>query len=210
MGRLVKIHNGEVLVVPNMVATPTYTLHTADYAGGATPPQGWGYFADNGTGGEVVAEDFAPLWAQPLNSTDAYKLGDVVQHSGKRWSSNINGNVWEPGISSWTDTSTTIPSWVQPGGSTDAYAINATVNHNGSTWTSLTDANVWEPGVALWRKSGLIAPDGTVTIQEWIQPTGSGDAYPLGAIVAHNGHTWESLYASNVWEPGVFGWTQLT
>ena len=42
---------------------------------------------------------------------------------------------------------------------------------------------------------------------EWVQPTGAHDAYALGAKVTHNGHLWQSLYAANVWEPGVFGWT---
>ena len=27
-----------------------------------------------------------------------------------------------------------------------------------------------------------------------------------GATVTHNGQTWESTHAANVWEPGVFGW----
>jgi len=39
----------------------------------------------------------------------------------------------------------------------------------------------------------------------WVQPTGAHDAYPLGAIVTHNGKTWESLIANNVWEPGGVG-----
>jgi hypothetical protein len=43
----------------------------------------------------------------------------------------------------------------------------------------------------------------------WIQPVGSQDAYPLGARVSHNGSDWESTYANNVWEPGVFGWIQI-
>ncbi len=42
--------------------------------------------------------------------------------------------------------------------------------------------------------------------QEWVQPTGAHDAYALGALALHNGLTWRSLYAANVWEPGVFGW----
>ena len=40
----------------------------------------------------------------------------------------------------------------------------------------------------------------------WTQPTGAHDAYPLGAKVTHNGRTWTSTVAANVWEPGVFGW----
>lgn len=44
----------------------------------------------------------------------------------------------------------------------------------------------------------------------WVQPLGAHDAYPLDARVLHNGYTWKSLYAANVWEPGVFGWENLT
>ena len=40
----------------------------------------------------------------------------------------------------------------------------------------------------------------------WVQPTGAHDAYPLGAQVTHNGKTWTSTVAANVWEPGVYGW----
>ena len=44
---------------------------------------------------------------------------------------------------------------------------------------------------------------------EWVQPTGSHDAYNKGDKVAHNGKHWESDYDGNVWEPGVFGWTEV-
>ncbi|TXH10505.1 MAG: hypothetical protein E6R04_05280 [Spirochaetes bacterium] len=38
--------------------------------------------------------------------------------------------------------------------------------------------------------------------QAWTQPTGAHDAYPLGARVTHNGKTWTSTAAANVWPPG--------
>lgn len=44
----------------------------------------------------------------------------------------------------------------------------------------------------------------------WVQPEGAHDAYPLGAKVTHNGSTWQSDINANVWEPGVYGWTNLT
>lgn len=37
--------------------------------------------------------------------------------------------------------------------------------------------------------------------EEWVQPEGSHDSYPLGWIVTHEGKTWESLVANNVWQP---------
>jgi len=41
---------------------------------------------------------------------------------------------------------------------------------------------------------------------DWVQPTGSTDAYPVDAIVVHNDSLWRSTTAANVWEPGVSGW----
>lgn len=42
-----------------------------------------------------------PEWEQP-DSTNPYKKGDKVKHNGKTWESNIDGNVWEPGVYGWT------------------------------------------------------------------------------------------------------------
>ena len=45
---------------------------------------------------------------------------------------------------------------------------------------------------------------------EWIQPTGAHDAYAKDAKVTHNGKKWTSYVDANVWEPGVYGWTEYT
>jgi hypothetical protein len=47
---------------------------------------------------------------------------------------------------------------------------------------------------------GVIAP--------WVQPAGAHDAYQIGDRVTHNGFTWISTVANNVWAPGVYGWNQ--
>lgn len=44
---------------------------------------------------------------------------------------------------------------------------------------------------------------------EWIQPTGAHDAYAQGAKVSHNGKKWTSDIPNNVYEPGVYGWTEV-
>ena len=44
-----------------------------------------------------------PEWSQPVGSTDAYAQGDKVSHGGKHWISNIDGNVWEPGVYGWSE-----------------------------------------------------------------------------------------------------------
>lgn len=48
-----------------------------------------------------ITEDGTPVWTQPLGATDAYNKGDVVSHKGKIWTSDIDGNVWEPGVYGW-------------------------------------------------------------------------------------------------------------
>jgi hypothetical protein len=204
VGRLVKTINKEVFVAYERVHTPVYTLRVSDYPAAGAPPDGWVYFSD-----DVAKTDFAAIWKQPTGASDAYALDAVVQHTGKLWRSAIAGNVWEPGISSWYDVSTTVPTWVQPTGASDAYVLDSVVNYNGELWASLVDANVWQPGVANWRRSTRIAPDGAVVYPEWVQPTGAGDSYAKDAIVTHAGFTWKSDLAANVWEPGVFGWTKL-
>lgn len=43
-----------------------------------------------------------PEWIQP-ESTNPYMKGDKVTHNGKTWVSNIDNNVWEPGIYGWDE-----------------------------------------------------------------------------------------------------------
>lgn len=51
-----------------------------------------------------------------------------------------------------------------------------------------------------------IMPEGVIA--EWIQPRGAHDAYSEGAQVIHNDSLWTSDINDNVWEPGVYGWTE--
>lgn len=44
-----------------------------------------------------------PEWTQPTGAQDAYNTGDKVSHNGKRWTSDVDGNVWEPGVYGWTE-----------------------------------------------------------------------------------------------------------
>lgn len=50
----------------------------------------------------------------------------------------------------------------------------------------------------------------TEAYPEWVQPTGAQDAYANGDKVSHNGKKWVSTVDSNVWEPGVYGWEEIT
>lgn len=64
----------------------------------------------------------------------------------------------------------------------------------------------WEPPIvpALWVRTS------TEEWPEWIQPTGAHDAYNKGDKVTHNSKHWVNNIDANVYEPGVYGWTQQT
>lgn len=51
----------------------------------------------------VVSLDEWPEWKQPTGAQDAYAKGDKVSHGGKHWTSDVDSNVWEPGIYGWTE-----------------------------------------------------------------------------------------------------------
>lgn len=42
-----------------------------------------------------------PEWEQP-DSTNPYKKGDKVAHNNSTWVSEVDNNVWEPGVYGWT------------------------------------------------------------------------------------------------------------
>ena len=44
-----------------------------------------------------------PEWVQPIGAHDAYAAGSKVSHNEKKWVSDIDGTVWEPGVYGWTE-----------------------------------------------------------------------------------------------------------
>lgn len=44
-----------------------------------------------------------PEWSQPVGAHDAYNAGDKVSHSDRHWTSDVDANVWEPGVYGWTE-----------------------------------------------------------------------------------------------------------
>lgn len=45
--------------------------------------------------------EIIPEWEQP-DSTNPYMKGDKVTHNGKTWVSDVDNNVWEPGVYGWS------------------------------------------------------------------------------------------------------------
>lgn len=44
-----------------------------------------------------------PEWSQPISAQDAYAKGDKVSYNKKRWVSNVDNNVWAPGVYGWDE-----------------------------------------------------------------------------------------------------------
>ncbi len=51
---------------------------------------------------EVAKPGEIPEWKQPTGAQDAYMTGDKVTHNGQIWISDVDNNVWEPGVYGWT------------------------------------------------------------------------------------------------------------
>ena len=51
---------------------------------------------------KISLEEY-PEWVQPTGAQDAYNTGDKCSHNNKHWASNLDGNVWEPGIYGWSE-----------------------------------------------------------------------------------------------------------
>ena len=118
------------------------------------------------------------------------------------------------------------PIWAQPSGAHDAYSAGDIVNYNGTLYQSTINGNVWSPDVypAGWTVYEAATepeepepepepdpdpdPEEPTTYPEWVQPTGSHDAYNTGDIVDYNGTLYRSLIDGNVWSPEDYpqGW----
>lgn len=88
-----------------------------------------------------------------------------------------------------------------------AYAVGDRVKYNSLLYrcvqAHISQAD-WTPDItpALWVRTS------TEEWPEWVQPTGAHDAYNQGDKVSHNEKHWISDIDANVYEPGVYGWTE--
>ena len=91
------------------------------------------------------------------------------------------------------------------------YTAGQRVQDDGILYTVLqahTSQPDWKPAAAPSLFAKVLIPDPTV-IPEWEQPE-STNPYSKGDKVMHNSKTWVSDIDGNVWEPGVYGWTEVT
>lgn len=90
-----------------------------------------------------------------------------------------------------------------------AYEVGERKVYNGLLYKCLqahTSQSSWTPidAPSLWAR--VLIPD-PETIPEWEQPE-STNPYMKGDKVKHNSKIWVSDIDNNVWEPGVYGWSQ--
>lgn len=51
---------------------------------------------------QVWIEEY-PEWIQPTGAQDAYMKNDKVSYNDKKWASDVDNNVWEPGVYGWSE-----------------------------------------------------------------------------------------------------------
>lgn len=90
------------------------------------------------------------------------------------------------------------------------YAIGRMVSFDGVLYRCVqahTSQEDWTPDSAasLWSKIG----DPTEEYPNWSRPIGAHDAYAEGDRVTFGEKHWVSELSGNVWEPGVYGWSEV-
>lgn len=138
----------------------------------------------------------------------AYSIGDIFTYQRSLYEviqAHTSQEDWPPDTTASLYKNHTpkgeIEDWRQPLGAHDAYMTGDRVLFGGEVYISKIDYNVWPPDIYGWELES-----GGEEYPEWVQPTGAHDAYNIGDIVSHNGQLWISTVASNVWEPGAYGW----
>lgn len=97
--------------------------------------------------------------------------------------------------------------WVYPAD----YKTGNLRRYNGRLYKCIgdhTSQEDWAPDVAvsLW----VPTSDPAEEYPAWSQPVGAQDAYNTGDKVTHNEKKWASTCDGNVWEPGVYGWEEVS
>lgn len=90
------------------------------------------------------------------------------------------------------------------------YETGKRVRYNNVLYKVLQDhtsQDDWMPDQAPSLFAKVLIPDASV-IPNWEQPD-STNPYSKGDKVTHNGKTWVSDVDNNVWEPGVYGWSEI-
>ena len=105
-----------------------------------------------------------------------------------------------------TDASAVYPEWKED----KQYEVSDRVLYNDVLYKVLnahTSQADWQPDAAPALFAKVLIPDEN-KIYAWEQPE-STNPYMKGDKVSHNGKTWISDIDNNVWEPGIYGWSEV-
>jgi hypothetical protein len=102
---------------------------------------------------------------------------------------------------------TVFPDWIPNG---HEYLVSERVSYNGGLYRCIQGHKSqadWTPdtAVSLW----VSISDPTEEYPEWIQPAGAHDAYEKGDKVSHLDKHWISDIDANVYEPSIYGWSEV-
>lgn len=100
------------------------------------------------------------------------------------------------------------PQWSSDG---VGYLVNDRVRYDGILYKVLqshVSQEGWTPIAAPSLFAKVLIPEPDI-IPEWQQPD-STNPYQIGDRVTHNGKTWQNTIANNVWQPGVYGWIEVS
>ena len=148
------------------------------------------------TESELSAATVTALVGQSITPQRAAKLRPVIEAAATSLSDGEAAKAVE-----------LFPAWAYPVN----YVVGNRVSDGGKLYKcqqAHTSQGDWKPenSSSLW--VGISDP--AEEWPEWSQPVGSTDAYANGAKVSHNGKHWTSDVDANVWEPGVYGWSEVT
>lgn len=91
-----------------------------------------------------------------------------------------------------------------------SYKVGERVLYNETLYkvlTAHTSQADWMPNVAPSLFAKVLIEDSNI-IPEWEQPD-STNPYMQGDKVTHNGKIWVSDIDNNVWEPSIYGWSEV-
>lgn len=96
------------------------------------------------------------------------------------------------------------PKWAEG----KAYTVGGRLRYENSLYKVIqahTSQADWTPNIAV----SLFVKVSIEEYPDWVQPTGSHDAYAKGDKVTYDEKHWISTVDANVWAPGVYGWDML-
>ena len=130
-----------------------------------------------------------------LSRSHAKKLRELIETASK-WLPDADALMGIELFPRWSDSAT--------------YAVGDRVRYEDTLYkclTAHTAQSTWTPAdsPSLWVR----VDDPSIEFPEWVQPTGSTDAYRIGAKVSHLEKHWINTVDYNTYEPSVYGWDEV-